>query len=196
MNAGPPPKSAPLRVNLGCGRFPKPGFLNVDWMPGPGVDVIHDLSRLPLPFEDASVDAFEADHILEHLPDVFGTMREIHRCLRPGGTALIRVPHFSRGFTHPEHMRGFDFTFPYYFQPDFQGGYIGIHLELADMKLTWFAQHYLKKTVLPPLHFKVARAVGQALDTAANLNPMLCSRLWCYYVGGFEQIEFLFRKPA
>ena len=44
-------------LNLGCGRFPKAGFLNVDWNPGPGVDLVHDLTRIPYPFADGRFDA-------------------------------------------------------------------------------------------------------------------------------------------
>jgi len=27
----------------------------------------------------------------------------------------------------------------------------------------------------------------------ANLNPYFCSRVWCFWVGGFEEIEYRFR---
>ena len=60
------------------------------------------------------------------------------------------------------------------------------------MRLTWFAQPYLKRTVLAPPVFRAASAVGSVLDVLANLSPSLCSRLWCYWVGGFEEIEFRF----
>lgn len=183
------------RLNLGCGRFPKPGYWNVDWAPTPGVDQVADLSKFPYPFADESFDEITCDHVLEHLPDAFGTMRELHRVLRPGGRAIIRVPHFSRGFTHAEHQRGFDATFPFYFRPEFQGGYIGTEFESESVKMRWFAQPYLKKTVMGPTAFKVGELAGKVLDHAANLNPLVCSRLWCFAVGGFEEIEFVFRKP-
>ena len=185
----------PLKLNLGCGRFPKEGFVNVDWVATPGVDRVHNLANLPYPFEDDSVELIEMDHVLEHLPDVFGIMREVHRILVPGGRVVIRVPHFSRGFTHPEHMRGFDATFPYYFQPDFMGGYTGVEFETEKVVMTWFAQPYLKKSVLSPLVYHAGNLVGKLFDAAANAQPLYCSRLWCYYVGGFEQIEFRMRKP-
>jgi SAM-dependent methyltransferase len=186
----------PPRINLGCGRFPKPGYHNVDWVEGPGVDAVVDLSNLPLPFPSDTFDEVSADHVLEHLPNAFGTMREIHRVLRPGGRAVIRVPHFSRGMTHAEHERGFDVTFPYYFRPDFQGGYTGTEFETESVRLRWFAQPYLKKTVLSPRTFRVASAVGKVIDVAANLDPLVCSRLWCFAVGGFDEVEFVFRKPG
>ncbi len=190
---GSPP--VPRKLNLGCGRFPKDGFVNVDWAKAPGVDVIHDLTELPYPFEDGAFDHIEADHVLEHLPQVFAVMSEIHRLLSPGGRLVLRVPHFSRGFSHPEHKRGFDATFPYYFDPAFPGGYTGTHFVCESVRLRWFAQPYLKKTVLPRPLYDVGRVAGAVIDRAANLSPLVCSRLWCYYVGGFEEIEFVMQRP-
>lgn len=184
------------RLNLGCGRYPKDGFLNVDWVKTPGVDVVHDLTRLPYPFDSGHFSVIEADHVLEHLPEVFEVMAELHRLLRPGGRLILRVPHFSRGFSHPEHKRGFDATFPYYFDPNFPGGYTGTHFECEKVTMRWFAQPYLKKSVLSKPMYTVGKLVGEAVDKAANLSPLVCSRLWCYYVGGFEEIEFIMRKPG
>lgn len=183
------------RLNIGCGRFPKVGFWNVDWATGPGVDEVADLSTFPFPFADGSFDEIHADHVLEHLSDAFGTMRELHRILRPGGRLEIRVPHFSRGFTHAEHQRGFDATFPYYFQPDFEGGYTGTQFECVHVKMRWFAQPYLKQKILSAGQFRFATTAGKLIDRAANWNPLICSRVWCFAVGGFEEIEFVFRKP-
>jgi SAM-dependent methyltransferase len=181
-------------LNLGCGRFPKSGYVNVDRSALPGVDVVHDLSVVPYPFEDGAFDRVEADHVIEHLPEVFQTMREIHRLLRPGGELVMRVPHFSRGFSHPEHRRGFDATFPYYFDPSFAGGYAGVHFRRRSVRMRWFAQPYLKRTVLPRPLFRVGKAVGTVIDAAANASPLVCSRLWCYAVGGFEEIEFVLER--
>jgi SAM-dependent methyltransferase len=185
-----------MKLNLGCGRFPKEGYVNVDWAKADGVELVHDLSRLPYPFESNSAALIEADHVLEHLPSVFDVMRELHRVLEPGGIAHIKVPHFSRGFSHPEHKRGFDATFPYYFDPTFPGGYTGVHFECQRVRLRWFAQPYLKKSVLPGALVIVGQLGGAIIDFAANLSPLVCSRLWCYWVGGFEEIEFVLVKRS
>ena len=181
------------KLNLGSGDFYKQGYVNVDVSAGGKPDVVHDLSEFPYPFGDDAFDLVEADHCLEHLPTPFAAMREIHRITRAGGTVRIRVPHFSRGLTHPEHKAGFDVTFPYYFQPDFQGGYQGVEFRLESLRLTWFAQPYLKRTVLSTPVFRAASAVGAALDVFANISPTFCSRVWCFWVGGFEEIEFWFK---
>lgn len=185
-----------MRINLGCGKFAKPGWVNVDREPFPGVDVVHDLSVIPYPFGDGQAEEVAADHVLEHLPEVFPAMREIHRILKPGGILTLRTPHFSRGFSHPDHRRGFDATFPYYFDRRFPGGYAGVSFGCEGVRLRWFAQAYLKRSVLPFPLCLVGRAVGALIDIAANASPLLCSRIWCYWVGGFEEIEFVMRKAV
>jgi len=185
----------PDRLNLGCGAFKKPGYVNVDGNPAFEPDVLLDLDRFPYPFEDGQFEVIEADHVLEHLADPFAVVAELSRILRPGGSLRIRVPHFTRGFTHADHKRGFDVTFPYYFDPAFTAGYTGTPLELAGMRLRWFAQPYFKRTVLGPATFHAATAAGKVFDALARLSPFLCSRLWAFWVGGFEEIEFDFRKP-
>ena len=57
----------PLRLNLGCGRDLRAGYINVDKSPELGVDLRHDLEDLPLPFEDATVEEILCIDILEHL---------------------------------------------------------------------------------------------------------------------------------
>lgn len=54
-------------------------------------DVITDLNQ-QWPFASSSVMAFRCHDIIEHLPDKQHTMSELHRCLVPGGWALINVP--------------------------------------------------------------------------------------------------------
>jgi len=187
-------KEKTKKLNLGCGVFPKTGYINVDISPRSKADVVHDLTIFPYPFEDESFGIIEADHVLEHLQDVFAAMRELHRILKRGGRLVVRVPHFSRGFTHADHKRGFDVTFPYYFIPAFTPGYCGVTYRLDYMRLRWFAQPYLKKGILSPMVYRLTRIAGSMIDSLANLSPTLCSRVWCFLVGGFEEIEFHFVK--
>lgn len=181
------------KLNLGSGEFLKAGFVNVDYYSISSPDIVHDLSKFPYPFEDNYFELVEADHVLEHLEEPFEVMRELYRICAPGAIIHIRVPHFSRGFTHAEHKRGFDVTFPYYFDPTLHLGYQRVPLALVKMRLRWSAQPYLKKSMLPAVLFYIVQTVGSIIDFFANLSPWLCSRLWCYWVGGFEEIEFVFQ---
>jgi predicted SAM-dependent methyltransferase len=83
-----------LKINLGSGERPLPGFINVDALAdAPGVDVVADISE-PLPFEDGSAELIYAAHILEHFPtdQVPALLRDWRRVLRDGGQLLVAVP--------------------------------------------------------------------------------------------------------
>jgi hypothetical protein len=43
-------------------------------------------------YENDSVDWFICFHVLEHVPDEAAALAEMHRVLRPGGSALLQVP--------------------------------------------------------------------------------------------------------
>jgi len=82
-------------LHLGCGKHIWEGCLNVDVVPLPGVDAVVDLNRLPWPFATGMWTKVVAHHVLEHLDDIVGAMRELHRILAPGGVADIHVPHVA-----------------------------------------------------------------------------------------------------
>ena len=125
------------KLNLGCGEDHKEGYVNLDWSPLAKPDVVHDLNAIPYPFPDSSFDLIEAFHVLEHLDKPFKVMGEMHRMLKPGGTLHVKVPHFSRGFTHAEHAHGFDVTFPLYFNKNFtKSGYFGVYFSLQSMRFS------------------------------------------------------------
>jgi len=181
------------KLNVGSGEFLKEGFVNVDFYSVSKPNIEHDLSTFPYPFQESEFDWIEADHCLEHLPHPFAVMKELHRIGKNGANVIIKVPHFSRGFSHAEHKAGFDVTFPYYFRSDFIGGYQGFEFITEKVKLTWFAQPYLKKTVLSPPVYYIASGAGAVFNLLASLSPFACSRIWCFWVGGFEQVEFHFK---
>ena len=79
-----------MRLNLGSGNEPLPGWTNVDARDVPGVDVVADVTDLP--FEDASADEVLASSLLEHFKDPYEVLDEIWRVLAPGGRFTMRVP--------------------------------------------------------------------------------------------------------
>jgi SAM-dependent methyltransferase len=107
---------APRRLNLGCGTDIRAGWINLDKSPLPGVDVIHDLDALPLPFADAQFDQVCAKDVLEHV-NYIPLLRDLHRLLRAGGTLEIQVPHFTSAdnYIDPTHARRFSIrTFDFF----------------------------------------------------------------------------------
>ncbi len=181
------------KLNLGAGQFRREGYVNVDWDDKANPDVKCDLNKFPYPFKDNEFQEIIAEHCLEHLENPFEVMKELHRILNFKGKLIIKVPHFSRGFTHPEHKSGFDITFPLYFDPSFKGGYTGIVFRLIEMKLSWLGQKEFKKEYFGFIYYPL-RFLDIIYSFIANLSQGLCSRFWCYLVGGFEEIEFIFTK--
>lgn len=55
-----------LRLNLGCGRDIREGWVNSDFIQGPGVDVVADLEKR-LPWDDNTFYEILISHTLEHL---------------------------------------------------------------------------------------------------------------------------------
>jgi len=182
------------KLNLGCGEEKKAGYVNLDWQSLTEPDVRHDLNKFPYPFADNTFDLIEASHILEHLDKPFAVMKELHRILKPGGKLLIKVPHFSRGFTHAEHAHGFDVTFPLYFNRQFtRSGFYGVEFKLEKMRLHWLAFfHLLPYLGYGKISIFILRMINAIISFLANLNQGFCSRIWCYWVGGFDEVEFNF----
>jgi SAM-dependent methyltransferase len=102
--------SSPNRLNIGCGHEPRSGWVNLDVAPLPGVDVVHDLDRIPWPFADGSFTEIEMINVLEHLPDTMVAMAELYRILSPGGRVTIRVPYWNSpaAVADPTHKKMFN----------------------------------------------------------------------------------------
>ena len=59
------------------------GFVGIDLVNFPGVDVVADVEAMPFP--DQSVGRVECDAVLEHVPHPAKAISEIFRVLKPGG---------------------------------------------------------------------------------------------------------------
>lgn len=81
-------------LNAGCGKKPRPGFVNLDYTWQPGVDLLWDVNWR-LPFADGSLKGIYTEHCLEHLPFSLVTghiLREFRRTLASGGRLRLIVP--------------------------------------------------------------------------------------------------------
>lgn len=96
-----------MKLNLGAGSRPMPGFVNVDRAALPTVDVVWDLDVAPWPFESGSVEQLAAVDVFEHVADAVMFMTECHRVLAPNRLLFIQTPYYrSRdAFTDPTHRR-------------------------------------------------------------------------------------------
>jgi len=124
----------PYRLNVGCGRNIREGWLNLDSAALPGVDLVCDLENLraaPIDLPDGTVEHFLLSHVIEHIRDSLGLMQELWRVAMPGAVAVITVPHGGSddAWEDPTHVRPYFmdsfayFSQPYYWRADY--GYRG-----------------------------------------------------------------------
>lgn len=86
----------PHLINLGCGRYILPGYINIDFFFEPGIDWGADL-RYPLRIADNTIDGILCEHTMEHLTYAQNELlfKECLRILKPGSTLRIIVPDVS-----------------------------------------------------------------------------------------------------
>jgi SAM-dependent methyltransferase len=129
-----------LRLNLGCGRDIRPGWVNVDCVPLPGVDHVVDFDDKPvLPFPDDSVARSEGSHVIEHLRDPLPFMAELWRVTKPGGTAVFQCPYGSTDDADedPTHVRRmFPGSWGYFGQPHYWRASYGYGGDWQPVKVT------------------------------------------------------------
>lgn len=100
-------------LDLGCGaRKTVPEAIGVDMIPKDAVidslsvtsvsqaDVVGDISE-PLPFNDEYADTIIARHVLEHVIDPIGTIKNWIKVLKTGGRLIIAVPDETKIFSIP-----------------------------------------------------------------------------------------------
>ncbi len=98
------PLPEPLALHLGCGRQRLKGFLNIDMIPSPAVDLLCDSRRLPV--VAGTVSRIETYHMIEHIPrhDFLEALFEWNRVLEEGGELIIECPDFDA--TVKEYVEG------------------------------------------------------------------------------------------
>jgi len=161
------------RLDIGCGNNKVPGATYLDFDVKAKPDILHDLNIFPYPIADNTFDEINATHIIEHLNDPIGFMREMCRILKTGGTIFVETPHFSSrvAYSEPQHTLFFS-----YFM--FNNIINGLALEVVEQKITFY---------------KTFRASG--ISFLANKYPDTYERFWTYMFPA-ENVRLLARKKA
>jgi hypothetical protein len=126
-----------LKIELGCGMKPTPGYIHHDRIKhSPHVDTAWDLTLVPWRFElgpnntiraydpkdtvSAFLDEILAIDVFEHIfVDIQPWLDECWRLLKPGGLLDFRVPSWDHELSYrdPTHKRVFHHEAMYYWQP-------------------------------------------------------------------------------
>ncbi len=87
-----------IKLNLGCGRIYKPGYINIDKFDNSVADEISDICDLP--FKSNSIDLIEAFQVIEHFDYIHCKyiLSEWFRVLKPNGKLIIETPDMEKAF--------------------------------------------------------------------------------------------------
>lgn len=113
-----------MKLNIGCGRNPIEGYVNLDRATLPGVDAVFDLEQCgmytgehpegfplynSLPFKDDYFEELQAIHTLEHITRILPVMQELWRVSKQGAIFTIHVPFggCDIAWEDPTHVRRF-----------------------------------------------------------------------------------------
>jgi predicted SAM-dependent methyltransferase len=93
------------RLHLACGTNVLPGWANVD-LDGPQGVIKLDLTQ-DLPIADGRIEFVFCEHFIEHVPLATAQklLREVWRCLRPGGVLRLSTPDLDMLVEHYQTRR-------------------------------------------------------------------------------------------
>lgn len=127
-----------LKLNLGCGRDSRSGYINLDLIPLSGVNVVYNLDQGHLPFKDGQFSEVYCRHVLEHLEGFSSVVEDIVRILKPGGLLKVESPHCSSptAYSDPTHRRFFSYnTFRYFTEEYVFNFYSRARVEIIQTRL-------------------------------------------------------------
>lgn len=162
------------KLNFGCGKSRKDGYLNVDITGFSGADKTFDFNIFPYPFQDNEFDEICADNVLEHLDNIFLVMKELHRLTRSGGKIRIIVPYYNcygayNDLTHKHYFSHKSFE-PFY-KKTRANYFIQEKFELVEIKLvpTRLGKLFIFDFVRLPLSFVFGQII-QLIDITLEVK--------------------------
>jgi hypothetical protein len=166
-------------IDLGAAHNRAMGFQGVDQYPGPGVDIVCDVSE-GLPFHDNSVGVIRAHDFLEHIPDKIAIFNEMYRVLAHGGMILSNTPSSDgRGaFQDPTHVSFYNENSFWYFTEEEYAKYVPeITAKFqASRVLTYFPSPWHEAHQIPYVMANLIAVKGGATQGGYYYWPLTLKR--------------------
>jgi len=191
------------KLNIACGIDYREGWVNSDLATHKDIKIDKkvDLRKLPLPFKDKEFDYIYTAHTLEHIRgDLLPLILEFWRILKPNGLIEIRVPHFSHysGQACLSHKNKFSINgFKQLSNLAWLRGIPGIpELKKPPFNMIKARLNYQRtdngKNPLVKKNFYYY--FSNFISKLANKKINFCERVWCYWVGGFQEMQVILKK--
>lgn len=117
-----------IKIDLGGGLAPQPGFIVMDPRPLRGVDIVHDLEKYPWPLPNSSVGLLMASNMIHRINPAnqgfIKWMNEAWRVLKVGAQIMISVPYAGSTpfWTDPTSLNAVTAQTWFYFDPLHESG--------------------------------------------------------------------------
>jgi SAM-dependent methyltransferase len=120
-------------ADVGCGMNKVPGAFGIDIFKYENVDQVVDLNSTPWPIAENSFDFIVVRHVIEHIDNLTGFMKELHRISRPSAEIYFETPHFSsiNSWNDPTHRLHLSSRWHENFLP---GNYLGAQAGYFNLK--------------------------------------------------------------
>lgn len=162
-------KSKMRKLNLGCGRDKREGYINVDCVEEFKPDVCMDLNKLPYLFKDNTFDEVLMKHVIEHLDKPLEVLKELHRICKPHAIIIINTPHFSsrNAWSDIEHKRPFSYAcFPNFCE--FHEGFNIVNQEITFSDWKFYMRPIVKS--IPEFYEKHLAYIFTAVDLRTTMK--------------------------
>ena len=151
-----------IKLNLGCGVFYKPGYINIDLSEKDVADEIQNVAELK--YESNTIDVIEASHIIEHfdiirLPYI---LAEWFRVLKPDGVLCIETPNLLKSIVKLK-TRSFEskkLTYQFLFGIDYEG----------NSHKMGFTCRFLKKYLLSTGFTKISKQKQRSFNSEKSIR--------------------------
>jgi predicted SAM-dependent methyltransferase len=156
---------------------PDDEIIGLDLYKGPGIDIVWNLEKTPLPFKTNEFDMVVASHVLEHIKNFFPLIGELHRIIKPGGILKVWVPHASdlSAFGHVGHVRYFTVnTFNHFTNLHPENKFTKARFKIRKVRL-FFVRNFSKFRILNWLFYPLM-----------NFNHKFYEKILCRFIPAIE----------
>ncbi len=185
------------KLDIGPSYYKAKDFIGLDILRSDGVDVVGDARCMPL--KTSSIDEIYSSYCLEHIDDQLAVVKEVFRVCKPGAMIRLILPHFSnpaffddlthqrlystRSFEHYDHDMHALTGYPNYL-PE-------VNIKLISAELRWWPPQIIaRKGVGKRL---ILNTLNGIVNWLANAHPFLCERVWCRWIGGFYEVDYVMK---
>lgn len=186
-----------IKLDIGPSYYKAKDFIGLDILRSAGVDVVGDARCMPL--RTSSIDEIYSSYCLEHIDDQLAVLKEIHRVCKSGATVRLILPHFSnpafyddlthhrlystRSFEHYDHDMHALTGYPNYL-PE-------VNIKLIKAELRWWPPQIISRKGRGKRF--ILNVLNSIINGLANAYPFLCERVWCRWIGGFYEVDYLMK---